>query len=72
MPADDKAMGHSSHLYGYQNEDLAATYLNKNGYRILMRNYRTPIGEIDIIAKDHDTIVFVEVKSRRTDHYGQA
>ena len=45
-------------------EDHAARYLRSKGYRILQRNYRTPRGEIDIIAEHRDALVFVEVKSR--------
>lgn len=52
-------------LFGKSGENLAAKYLKKNGYRILETNYRNRLGEIDIIAKDKDTIVFVEVKTRR-------
>ncbi|WP_372589263.1 YraN family protein [Fervidobacterium pennivorans subsp. shakshaketiis] len=44
-------------------EELAAEFLKRNGYKILERNYRTPFGEIDIIAKRGETYVFVEVKS---------
>jgi len=47
-------------------EQAAATYLCQAGYELLMRNYRTKIGEIDIIAKLKDTVVFVEVKTRRS------
>ena len=45
-------------------EDHAGRYLRSKGYRILERNYRTPRGEIDIIAEHRDSLVFVEVKSR--------
>ena len=45
-------------------EDHAARYLRSKGYRIVERNYRTPRGEIDIIAEHRDSLVFVEVKSR--------
>ncbi len=45
-------------------------YLRKKGYRILASNYQTPIGEIDIVARDRDTIVFVEVKTRQSLLYG--
>jgi putative endonuclease len=51
-------------------ESIAAHHLKKNGYKILEKNYRTKLGEIDIIAKDRDTIVFVEVKSRKTRRFG--
>jgi putative endonuclease len=49
---------------GKVGEDLAVMYLKRMGYRIVERNFRTPFGEIDIIAKDGDTLVFVEVKRR--------
>ena len=55
---------------GEKGEELAVVYLQKLGYRILERNYRCPLGEIDIVAKDKDTIVFVEVKSRKTEEFG--
>jgi putative endonuclease len=55
---------------GKKGEDLAVVHLQQLGYRILERNYRCPLGEIDIVAKDKDTIVFVEVKSRRTEEFG--
>ncbi len=52
---------------GKQGEDVAVSYLEKNGYRILWRNWRRPWGEIDIVAEDVTTkeLVFVEVKSAR-------
>ena len=51
-------------------EQLAAVYLKKKGLTIVERNYRCFIGEIDIIARDGETIVFVEVKSRRSSGFG--
>ncbi|OPY84466.1 MAG: hypothetical protein A4E72_02219 [Syntrophus sp. PtaU1.Bin208] len=51
-------------------EEMAAAYLEEAGYRILERNYRCPFGEIDIVAQEGDTLVFVEVKSRRSENYG--
>ncbi len=57
-------------LLGRSGEDSAARYLTRQGYRILERNFRTSSGEIDLIALDRDTIVFVEVKTRTTDTYG--
>lgn len=51
-------------------EYLAVKFLKKKGYKILQRNYRRRIGEIDIICYDHGDIVFVEVKTRYTDNYG--
>lgn len=55
---------------GEKGEQLAAEYLNQNGYKILKRRFRTRIGEIDIIAKDKDCLVFVEVKTRRNTFCG--
>jgi putative endonuclease len=43
---------------------------SKKGYRILERNFRSRLGEIDIVARDGDTIVFVEVKTRSTESFG--
>jgi len=56
--------------FGRKAESLAAWYLKKNGYKVVEQNYRTPLGEIDIIAKEKKTIVFVEVKARRSLRYG--
>jgi putative endonuclease len=55
---------------GRAGECLAAGALQQAGYRILARNYRNRLGEIDIIAKDGDTLVFAEVKSRRSNRFG--
>ncbi|NOY63870.1 MAG: YraN family protein [Nitrospirae bacterium] len=52
---------------GKEGERFAARFLKKNGYRILACNYRTALGEIDIIAKDGNQIVFIEVKTRKGD-----
>jgi len=57
---------------GISGEDLACAELRRRGYEILERRYRTRFGEIDIIAKDGDTVVFVEVKARLTDDFGGA
>jgi putative endonuclease len=56
--------------FGNANETLAAGLLKTAGYRILVRNFRTGLGEIDIVALRKDTIVFVEVKSCNSDRYG--
>jgi putative endonuclease len=55
---------------GKSGEEAAARLLKKNGYRILARNYKVKLGEIDIIAKDKDTVCFVEVKLRKSDKFG--
>lgn len=57
-------------ITGNSGEDLACGYLKRNGYKILDRNYRNDIGEIDIIAKYKGVIVFVEVKCRTSDYFG--
>jgi putative endonuclease len=57
---------------GRAGEDAAAALLEAHGYRIVGRNVRLPGGEIDIIARDGDTIVFVEVKARANHAYGTA
>lgn len=55
---------------GKEGERIAADFLKKNGYRILENNYRCPIGEIDIVARDKDDLVFVEVKARKSSALG--
>ena len=49
---------------------MAERRLAREGYRILERNYRVKGGEIDIIAREGDTLAFVEVKARRSDRFG--
>jgi putative endonuclease len=56
---------------GDKGEELAVKHLKKKGYRILVRNYKAPTGEIDIIADDRGKLVFVEVKTRTDDLFGQ-
>ncbi|MGQ9687525.1 MAG: YraN family protein [Desulfobaccales bacterium] len=55
---------------GRQGEDLAAAFLKKQGYKVLERNYRTPLGEIDLIARHQSALVFIEVKTRAGDRFG--
>ncbi|MGB9803400.1 MAG: YraN family protein [Desulfofundulus sp.] len=55
---------------GRKGEDEAARYLAGLGYRLVARNYRCLYGEVDIIARDGRTLVFVEVRSRTTNNYG--
>lgn len=52
-------------------EDLACDYLKKQGYKIIERNFRIRGGEIDIIALDGQTLVYVEVKTRTSHQFGQ-
>ena len=56
----------TSQSSGAWGEDLALRYLTRRGYRLVERNYRTRRGEIDLILRKRDTLVFVEVKLRRT------
>lgn len=56
---------------GSKGEDIAVNFLKQKGYKTLHRNYKTPLGEVDVIVKDNDTIVFVEVKARSSDAFGQ-
>ncbi|MGM0452682.1 MAG: YraN family protein [Thermodesulfobacteriota bacterium] len=58
--------------YGRFGETLAADALVKMGYRIIETNYRNRFGEIDIIATEADTLVFVEVRARHSDRFGSA
>jgi putative endonuclease len=53
-------------------EDLAARFLADNGLRIVKRNFRCRFGEIDLIARDGDTVVFVEVRLRSSSRFGGA
>ena len=62
---DRKAIGQSG-------EDRAAEYLSSLGYKILERNKRYPVGEIDILARDGATVVIIEVKAGRTGNFGYA
>lgn len=55
---------------GKRGEEVAVRFLKKNGYRILGRNYVCKMGEMDIIAKEKDTMVFVEVKTRTSTTFG--
>ncbi len=56
---------------GLIGEQLAEDYLKRKGYKILQKNYRIKGGEIDIIALDSKILVFVEVKARNNDLFGQ-
>ena len=55
---------------GRWGEQAAAEYLEKQGYKILARNFRTEHGEIDIIAQQDKVLVFIEVKARSSNRYG--
>ena len=55
---------------GRMGEDAAAQYLRRIGMTILQRNFHTPVGEIDLVARQRRTLVFVEVKTRRSSAFG--
>jgi putative endonuclease len=55
---------------GKSGEELAVDLLKQNGYKIIAKNYRTKLGEIDIVANEKDTVCFIEVKTRRSDRFG--
>lgn len=57
---------------GKSGEDLAVAELTRRGYAVLARRYRTRHGEIDIVARDGEIVVFVEVKARTTGEFGMA
>jgi putative endonuclease len=61
---------HHRQSLGHAGESVAASFLEKQGYIILERNYRTPYGEIDLIIQRGDAIVFTEVKTRANNSLG--
>lgn len=56
---------------GDSGEEFATRFLQKRGYRILHRKFRSRFGEVDIVAQDKKAIVFVEVKTRKSHKYGR-
>lgn len=56
---------------GNEGEQIACDFLQKQGCRILERNYRCRRGEVDLIVRDGSVVVFVEVKARKSDRYGE-
>ena len=57
-------------ILGQKGESLAVKFLETRGYKIISKNFKTSLGEIDIIAQDGDTVVFIEVKTRANDSFG--
>ena len=57
-------------IFGREGEQIAAEFLQKQGYKIIAGNFHTPYGEIDIIARDARQLVFVEIKTRSSDRFG--
>ncbi|MGA7756841.1 MAG: YraN family protein [Ilumatobacteraceae bacterium] len=62
----------SNRARGRWGEDLAAAHYRRLGCEVLDRNWRSPTGELDLVVRDGATIVFSEVKARRTDRFGPA
>jgi len=60
----------NNHALGKSGEAEAADFLKNNGYKILAKNYRSKSGEVDIVARDKETVCFVEVKTRSSDRFG--
>lgn len=63
-------MSRQNQFIGRKGEELAEALLKERGYKILVRNYKTRLGEVDIIALKKDTICFIEVKSRSSGKFG--
>jgi len=59
-------------LFGQEGEATAERYLRGKGYRIVARNLRSSLGELDLVAEDGQVLVFIEVKARRTGEFGGA
>ena len=60
----------ASRTLGIFGEQLAFSFLSQKGYKALLRNYQTPLGEIDLIARHGESLVFVEVKTRSSEAMG--
>lgn len=58
-------------ILGKAGERKAQIYLKKQGYKILKKNFKTPFGEVDIIARKDETVAFIEIKTRSSDKFGQ-
>nr|MBC7244472.1 YraN family protein [Chloroflexota bacterium] len=67
---EDRAVPNTRQTLGQRGEELAMRYLQQLGYVIVERNYRSPEGEIDIIAHDQGRLAFVEVRTRRGTAFG--
>ncbi|MGH8060206.1 MAG: YraN family protein [Candidatus Entotheonellia bacterium] len=65
-------MAERLHQVGHAGEETAERHLAQMGYRILARNFRCRFGEIDLIAREGQTLVFIEVKTRRSRAFGPA
>ena len=66
-----RALARSRPRPGQAGEELACSHLRHEGFEIVERNYRCRSGELDVVARDGDVTVFVEVKQRRDSSYGE-
>lgn len=69
---NDVRSGLERAVRGRMGEQLAASFLEERGYRVLAKNQRTPLGELDLVCRSHSQVVVVEVKARSGDEYGAA
>ena len=56
---------------GVKGEDIACSYLERQGFEVLERNVRFSFGELDIVARDNKHLIFIEVKTRSSDKFGR-
>jgi putative endonuclease len=68
--APSQSTGDYKQQLGRRGEEIATSYLQQQGYAILARNWKCPIGEIDIVAREGETLAFVEVRTRRGHRFG--
>lgn len=68
----DSSASYAPHVRGRDAEQRALHHLQQHGLELVMRNFRCARGEIDLIMRQGDTLVFVEVRARRNDNYGSA
>jgi putative endonuclease len=64
-------MTHARLVFGKYGEDLACEELERRGYRVIAKGYRTKSGELDIVAQDREYLVFIEVKARHDGSFGE-
>lgn len=62
----------STHGKGRMAEEVGREWLEQQGYKLLANNYRTKVGELDVVADDAGTLCFVEIKARQSETYGPA
>jgi len=71
VPMGNAGMPHRvARAVGDYGERVACAHLERRGYEVLDRNWRCRLGELDVVARDGDTLVFCEVKTRRSDRFG--